>query len=242
MSASKRPRAVILGAGFGGLWAARALVGSGVDVLIIDRNNYHTFQALLYQVATAELDPEDISYPIRSILRKMPGASFAMVEVQSVDLNAKLVKTAKEDLPYDFLILAGGSVTHFFGVPGAQEHAFELKTLDQAIELRNHILCCFERAVNEKDAACRRSLLTFAIVGGGPTGVEFAGALSELIRGPIAKDYPMINLKEVQIILLEARERLLSHLPRQLGDYTYNRLDKMGVELRLGATVQTVTG
>jgi NADH dehydrogenase len=231
---------VIVGAGFGGLWAARALAGSDADVLVLDRNNYHTFHALLYQVATGELEPEEISYPVRSILRKMPNVRFGMAEVYKVDLVSRAVETSNGPIYYEFLILATGSTTQFFDVPGATEHAFELKTLDQAIGLRNHILCCLEAATGETDAERRDRLLTFAIVGGGATGVEFAGALCELIRGPIAKDYPMLGRREIKVMLLEAGDSLLPPFGERLRNYTQRRLSKMGVGVRFGAKATAV--
>ncbi len=235
------PRVVIVGAGFGGLWAARALAGAPVDILLIDRNNYHTFLPLLYQVAAAELEPEEILYPIRSVLRRLPRARFAMAEVLEIDFPARILKTADRSIPYEFLILAVGSRAHFFNIPGAAEHAFPLKTLEQGIALRNHVLRCFERAVYEGAPDRRRELLTFAIVGGGPTGVEFAGALIELIRGPLRKDYPTLELREVRVILLEALETLLVGLPERLRAYAARRLHQIGVEIRLGSHVSQVT-
>jgi len=238
----KNPRVVILGAGFGGVWAVRALAHAPLDVTLIDRNNYHTFLPLLYQVAAAELEPEDIVYPVRSILRGLPNVRFCMGEVTHVDLAARRVETNGRAVDYDFLILAPGSVTHFFGVPGAAEHAFVLKNLEQGIALRNHILCRFEHAMYEPDKARRRCLLSFAIVGGGPTGVEFAGALAELIRGPLAKDYRGLDFREVRLSLIEAAPNLLSGLPGKLCTYAKHRLQRMGVELHLGAIASEVTG
>ena len=144
--ANKRPRVVIVGAGFGGLWAARTLAGAPVDVLLIDRNNYHTFFPLLYQVAAAELDPEQIIYPVRTILRKLPNVSFAMAKVTGIDLANRYIKTEGSLFPYDYLILAMGSTSYYFGVPGAAEYTFPLKTLEHGTAIRNHILCSFERA------------------------------------------------------------------------------------------------
>ncbi len=240
MSGSNPPRVVIVGAGFGGLWAARSLARLPVDVLLVDRNNYHTFLPLLYQVAAAELEPEAIIYPVRSILRGLPNVHFAMAEVLEIDFNTRVVKISDRVIPYDFLILAIGSTFHFFGVPGAAEHAFALKTLEQGIALRSHILRCFERAVYEPVAERRRQLLTFAIVGGGPTGVEFAGALAELIRGPLRKDYSTLDFREVRVLLLEALESLLPGFPAPLRSYTFERLRWMGLEVRLGAQVSHV--
>jgi NADH dehydrogenase len=240
MTDREYPRVVIVGAGFGGLWTVRGLAGSPVDVLLVERNNYHTFPALLYQVAAAELAPGDIAYPLRSILRSLPNAQFAMGQVKGVDLDRRVVQTDDLTISYDFLVLATGSVSHFFGVPGASDYAFPLKTLQEGIALRNHILGCFERAVHEPDAERRRQLLTFAIVGGGPTAVEFAGALAELIHGPLVKDFPTLDLREVQVLLLEADESLLSTLPGPLRSYASARLRSMGVEVRLQSMVSRI--
>jgi NADH dehydrogenase len=241
MTQSKRPRVIVVGAGFGGLWAIRALRNAPVEVLLVDRRNYHTFLPLLYQVAAAELDPEEIAYPVRSILRRMPNAQFVLCEVVGIDFVARQVQTSAGLLAYDFLILAFGSRSHFFGVPGAAEHAFCLKTLEQGIVLRNHILERFERAIHELDGERRRRALTFTVVGGGTTGVEFAGALAELIHGPLAKDYPTLNVRQIRLVLLEAGDRLLPMLPERLGAYAQARLAQIGVEIRLQATARQVT-
>ena len=236
----KNPRVIVIGAGFGGLWTARLLARSPADITLIDRNNYHTFHPLLYQVASAELEPEDIAYPVRSIFhgKRM---RFLMNEVKEIDLNARLVKTPENTYPYDYLILAAGGATNFYGVPGAAEYAFQLKSLEYAITLRNHILYRFERAMCETDQAVRQRMLTFAIVGGGPTGVEFAGALSELIRGPLKNDFPTLNLHLVQVIVLEASNHLLPGMPPELQNYALKRLRHMGVDVRLETPVVKVT-
>jgi len=233
----RKPQVVIVGAGFGGLWAARALAHAPVSVVLIDRNNYHTFLPLLYQVAAAEIEPEEIVYPVRSILRSTPTVDFLLAEVRRINLATRTVETSESIVSYDYLILAAGSSAHFFGVPGAAEHAFPLKTLDDGIRLRNHILCCFEQAAKDEDAANRRRLLTFAIVGGGPTGVEYAGALAELLGGPLRADFPKLDLRDSHVVLLESANRLLPSLPAHLGKYALERLRKMGVEVRLGAAV-----
>jgi NADH dehydrogenase len=232
---------VVVGAGFGGLAAVRALARAPVDVTVIDRNNYHTFLALIYQVAAAELETTDIAYPIRSILRKMPAVSFLKAELQGIDLERRLVLTDEQTVPYDRLILATGSIPHVFGVEGAAEYTFPLTSLEHAVDLRNHILCCFERAVHEPDPEQRRQILTFVIVGGGPTGVEFAGVLGELIHGPFKRDYPALNFEDVHIILIEAVDSLLSFLPEKLGRYTADRLRKRSVDVRLKTMVDRVT-
>ncbi len=241
MTIRGRPRVAIVGAGFGGLWAARSLARSPVEVLLIDRQNYHCFLPLLYQVAAAELEPEEIAYPVRSILWKLPNARFVLADVKGVDLTHRVLETDGPVIPYDFLILATGSVSHFFGVPGADEHAFPLKTLEQGVALRTQILRCFERAAFETELGRRRRMLTFAIVGGGPTGVEFAGALAELIYGPFVRDYSMLDFQEVRIVLLEAMDGLLPGLPERLRGYALARLRRMGVEVRLQATVGQIT-
>lgn len=242
MNPDHRPRVVIVGAGFGGLWAARTLAHAPVEVLLLDCNNYHTFLPLLYQVAAAELEPEEIACPVRSIVRNLPNARFCMAEVKELDFAARVAKTTERVIPYDFLILGIGSTAHFFQVPGAAEYAFPLKTLEQGVVLRNHILRCFERAAQEPDAERRQPLLTFAILGGGPTGVEFAGALAELIRGPLMRDYRrMLNLREVRVILLEAANSLLAGFPEPLRGYALARLRQMGVDVHLQAMVNRIT-
>lgn len=240
MSNGERPQVVIVGVGFGGLWALRTLAREAVDVVLIDRNNYHTFLPLLYQVAAAEIEPEAIAYPVRSLLRKTHNVRFVMADVQGVNWNARSVKADGFAIPYDFLVLAMGSTSHFFGVPGAAEHAFPLRTMSQGIALRNHILCCFERAASEADPERRRHLLTFTVVGGGPTGVEFAGALAELVYGPLRRDYPALDFNAGRIITLEAVDSLLPGLPAKLGNYALQRLQSMGVQVRLGARVNEV--
>ena len=241
MGNGERARVVIVGAGFGGLWALRTLERASVDVVLIDRNNYHTFLPLLYQVAAAEIGPEEIAYPIRNLLRRQRNAAFLMADVEGVDWEARLVKTHSSTILYDFLILAIGSTAHFFGVPGAAAHGFPIRTMKQAIVLRNHILHCFEKAVHEPGRNGQQQLLTFTIVGGGPTGVEFAGALAELIHGSLRKDYPTLDFDAARILLLEAADTLLPVLPAKLRAYAFQRLQHMGVDVRLGATVSEVT-
>ena len=234
---------VVAGGGFAGLGASRALGRAGFDVTVIDQDNYHTFLPLLYQVAAAELEPEAIAYPLRHILRKDPRVSFTMAEVNGLDADAHVLKTSRGDVSYEYLVLALGSVTRYFDIPGAEQYAFPLKAVDQGIVLRNHILCCFERAEGERDEQTRRKLLTFVTVGGGATGVEFTGALAELVRGPLVKDYRNLDYhRDVHLVLLEGGKQLLSGLPSKLQDYTLRRLEKMGVNVRLGARVTRVTG
>lgn len=230
-------RVVVLGAGFAGLWAAKSLANTSANVIVADIQNYHLFVPLLYQVAAAELDPEEIVYPIRNIFRKASNVDFIMGRATKVDPINRTVRISNQEIPYDFLVLAMGSSSNFFSVPGANDFAFPLKTLEQAISLRNHILRCFERAEWESDSRKRQQLLTFAIVGGGRTGVEFAGSLVELIRGPLRKDYQNISTDEPRVILCQSRERLIPDLPEALSSYALKRLSKMGVEVKLQARV-----
>ncbi len=238
---NKKPKVVIIGAGFGGLWAARTLAHQPVDVVVIDRNNYHTFLALLYQVAAAELDAEDIAYPVRSVFWNIPNINFMLAHARLIDLQNKRVETDGETVDYDYLIIGTGSITSTFGVPGVAEHAYFLKTLEEAVALKNHIICCFEAASRETDQTKRKALLTFVIVGGGATGVEYSGALAELVHGPLVKDYPGIDFSEVRIILLEAAGHLVSPMPASLRDYTAGQLRHMGVDVRLKTSVAEVT-
>ena len=236
----RRLRVVIIGSGFGGMQAAQSLAGAEVEVILIDRNNYHTFVPLLYQVAAAELEPTQIAYPIRTILRRAPNVHFLMAEVKQINFEARLVETDGATISYDYLLLATGSQTQFFGVPGAAAHALPMRNLQQAIALRNQILACFEQAMREPDFSQRQQLLTFVIVGGGATGVELAGALVELIRGPFRRDYPRLDRRQVKIILLQSGHRLLPDLPRQLGDYTFRKLRRIGVHVQLQSRVSQV--
>ena len=231
---------LILGAGFGGVWAAEALAKQPAQVLILDKNNYHTFLPLLYQVAAAELEPERIAQPVRSIIRQRNNVRFALQEVVGVDLAAQTIQTAVgQTLAYDYLLIALGSTNHYFGIPGAAEHSFTLKSVEEGIALRNHILRCVEKAARETDTAVRRQLLTFVIIGGGPTGVEYAGALSELLYQPLDKDFPELDLRhEAKVVLVEAADGLLRGIGG--GDYALQRLQRMGVDVRLNTQVSEI--
>jgi len=241
VSNEKRPRVVIVGAGFGGLSALKALANKDANVLLVDRNNYHTFLALLYQVAAAELEPAQIAHPVRTILRKMRNVRFGMTEVQRVDLARKVIETDIRDIPYDYLILSPGSVTNYYGVAGAAENTFPLKSMDNAIRLRNHILECLELAVRDPDPDRKQRLMNLVIVGGGATGVEMAGALAELLRGPLSRDYPNLDFGKAQVVILEATDKLLPGFPDPLQEYAADRLRRMGVDVRFNAAVARVT-
>lgn len=233
------PRVVIVGAGFAGLWVAQGLRHEALDVTLLDRNNFHTFYPLLYQVAAAELGPTDIAYPVRSILRE-GCVRFRMADVRRVDLDGRVIHTSEGPVPYDALVLAMGSVPAFFGVEGAEEHAFPLRDMNHALPLRREVLSRFEKASFEPDPDRRRALLTFVIVGGGPTGVEYAGALAELIHGPLLKDYPIIPRDEVRIVLLEGADRILLSMDERLGRYAHDRLEARRVEVQLHTMVTRI--
>ncbi len=234
-----RPRVVIVGAGFGGMQAAQSLAGSDADVTLIDRNNYNTFVPLLYQVAAAQVEPETVAYPLRTILRHRTGLRFLQADVTGVDLERQTVETDGPVVPYDYLILATGSRTQFLGIPGAMENAFPLRTLAQAVALRNQIFYCFERAAQTPDPERRQELLTFAIVGGGPTGVEMAGALAEL-KQALRRDYANLDVSTVRIVLVHSGDRLLPGWPARSGRYAARKLQRLGVEIQLQARVDRV--
>jgi len=240
---SKRSKIVILGAGFGGLFAARRLVSANVDILLIDRNNYHTFTPLLYQVATAALDPSEIAYPVRTIFRDTQNLRFLLGQVTAIDQAQRSVtiqageRTVIE--PYDYLIVATGSVPNYFGNDAFVDHAFELRTLHDSIRLRNHVLNLFERATWEKDDATRRALLTIVVVGGGPTGIETAGAVYELYNHVLAKEYAQGTL-HTRVILVEQSDTLLGPYPERLQQSARQQLESLGVDVLLGRRLVAV--
>jgi NADH:ubiquinone reductase (H+-translocating) len=240
-----RPQVVIVGAGFGGLYAARGLAGKPIDVLVIDRNNYHTFLPLLYQVATAGLEPEEIAAPVRAIVRRARNIKFQLGEVTQIDPAQQTISVRSDSneqvLHYDYLVLSPGSVTSFFGLSEVESRAHGLKSLSEAISLRNHVLTMFERAASEPDPAVRAALMTFVVVGGGPTGIEMSGALSELFRDVLRKDYPSLNFSEARVILLEAIDRLLAPFPSLLQQSAKRQLERVGVEVRLNTAVANAT-
>ncbi|MCC6612487.1 MAG: NAD(P)/FAD-dependent oxidoreductase [Anaerolineae bacterium] len=239
---TQRPRIVIVGAGFGGLHAAQALAGKDVDVLLIDRQNYHTFTPLLYQVATCALDPSDIAYPIRQIFSRKRNIHVLMGEVEQIDSDARTLTIQLEDRaiqePYDYLIVAAGSVTNYFGNEAVEANGFPLKDLNDAIFLRNHILQQFETAVRREDEAERRALTTLVVVGGGPTGLETAGALHELYNDVLKNDFP--ELERAQVILIEATKTLLTPYPEKLQDSARDQLASLGVRVILNTSVTDV--
>jgi NADH dehydrogenase len=237
-----RPRVVIVGAGFGGLRAARALSAAPVDVLLLDQHNYHLFQPLLYQVAVAALPPNEIAYPVRSILRRQRNLEFRVATVTGFDLARRLVLTSRGEVPYDQLIVASGAATNFFGLADVARHGFELKDLKSALRLRNHLMRRFEDAIAATDPARRAQLLTIAVVGGGPTGVEVAGAVSELLRRVLARDYRGIPPEQITVILLEAGNRVLAAMSERLSQAAVSSLAGLGVEVRFSSSVAAFDG
>jgi len=236
------PHVVIVGAGFAGIHAARELAEAPVRVTLIDRNNYHLFQPLLYQVATSGLAPDEIVYPVRPIFRRQKNLTFQMSRVTGVNLAQKQLQHTFGTLDYDYLILAVGGQTNYFGIDSVSKHGFGLKDLADATRLRNHLLKQFEQAMKEHDPEKRREMLTFVVVGGGPTGVECAGAISELVRMVLRKDFPALNLEDVRVILLEATGQLLAAMPKDLGEFTTRVLRKKHVEVRFNTVVSDYDG
>ena len=234
-----RPRVVIVGAGFGGLSAARRLEGLPVEVLVLNRANYHLFTPLLYQVATGGLTAEQIAHPVRHILRSFTTVSVRVTTVIGVRLAERVVETDTGDVPYDYLVLAAGSATNFFGLDASA--AGQLKDLPDALAVRERVLAQVERAASEPDAERRRALLTFVVVGGGPTGVEMAGALTELLRLALPRDFPTTDLSVARVILLEAADTVLAPFPPRLRRWALRSLARKGVDVRLGATVARIT-
>lgn len=228
---------MIVGGGFGGLACAKKLAGEPVDVTLVDSRDYHLFTPLLYQVAVALLNPADIAYPFRSVLRGARNVRFHQATVSALDLEQKLVRTgAGRDLPYDYLVLATGSTSDYFGNAALAETTLGMKTLAQAQRLRNHVLACLEHAAQATDETERRGYLTFVVVGGGPTGVEYAGALGEL-RKLVRREYPEFPSSQFRIVVVEGAPRLLPAFPEKLARYAQKILERRGVEVKTGAVI-----
>jgi NADH:ubiquinone reductase (H+-translocating) len=242
MSSKNQAHVVIIGAGFGGLRAAKALAGKSVTASLIDRNNYHLFQPLLYQVATSTLSSDEIAYPIRATLRGSRNVAFRLGEIRHIDLEKHCVTLDSGDLFYSELILAVGGETNYYGISGLEDTAFGLKDLQDATRLRNHILMQFEKAAVAPDPAARKSHLTFVVVGGGPTGIECAGAIIELIRTVMHKDYPEMRSSDVSVVLLEAMDKMLSSMPDELGQWTLEKLRRKHIDVRFKAVVSSYDG
>jgi NADH:quinone reductase (non-electrogenic) len=239
--ASQRPHVLILGGGFGGLYAAKALAKAPVRVTVVDRRNHHLFQPMLYQVATAGLNPSDIASPIRSILRDSKNTEVLLAEASGVDLGARQVRFSDGTFqPYDYLIVATGARHSYFGHDEWEPLAPGLKSLEDALEIRRRVLLAFERAERETDAVRRHAFLTFVVVGGGPTGVEMAGAVAEIRRYALRRDFRHIDPAEATVLLLEGGPRLLPSYPPSLSDEAKHELRRLGVEVRTETLVTDI--
>lgn len=239
---SKKPRVVIIGAGFGGLAAARDLRSTPVRVTVVDRTNHHLFQPLLYQVAMAGLAPGEIACPIRSILRDQQNTEVVLAEVKSLDLDEKTLQTSIGTINFDYLVIAAGAQTNFYGHADWAEYAVGLKDLDDALEIRRRTLLAFEEAERESNLERQKQLLTFVVIGAGPTGVELAGSLAEIARFALAKDFRRINPKSARVILLEGLPKVLPPFVDELSTKARDELIRMGVEVRVGVKVQSIDG
>jgi NADH dehydrogenase len=231
---AQKPHVVIVGSGFGGLEAAKKLARGNVRVTVIDRTNYHLFQPLLYQVATAALSPADIAAPVRGVLSKFENVDVILAEVQSINVNARKVKMVDGELDYDYLILATGARHSYFGHPEWERIAPGLKSLEDAVEIRRRILLAFEYAEKISDEAARKAAMTFVIIGGGPTGVEMAGAIAEIARYTLAKDFRHIDPSQARVILVEGEPKVLASFPEDLRDSAMKQLADLGIEVRTG--------
>ena len=234
---TRRPRVVIIGGGFAGLAAAHALAGAAADVVLIDRRNYHVFQPLLYQVATAALSPADIASPIRGILSRQGNATVLLGEVSGIDRAARLVRVGEREVPYDYLVVATGARHSYVGHSGWEQTAPGLKTVEDAVAIRSRILLALEQAEATDDEAERRRLMTFVVVGAGPTGVELAGVIAELVHATLASDFRRIDPTMARIVLVEASIRVLPTFAKVLSSIARRSLQGLGVELRLGVPV-----
>lgn len=240
-TAVNKPHVVIVGAGFGGLQAAKRLGCENVRITVLDRTNYHLFQPLLYQVAAAALSPADIAAPIRAVLRKCHNVEVILANVQSVDVQGKKITTSDSEIGYDFLILATGARHSYFGHDDWEKLAPGLKSLEDAIEVRRRLLMAFEYAEKLTDESARRAAMTFMIIGGGPTGVEMAGAIAEIARYTLAKDFRHIDPSTARVVLVEGDSRLLSAFPEDLSANAMKQLVDLGVEVRTGVHATNLT-
>ncbi len=239
---SNKPRIIIVGGGFGGLLLAKKLSGSNYQVVLIDRHNYHTFQPLLYQVATGGLESGSIAHPLRRLLKNHPNVYFRMAELHSVEPENKTISTSIGEIPYDYLVLATGSKTNFFGNKETEEHAMRLKTIPQALDLRSLILQNLEQALLDTEIGSRERNMNFLVVGGGPTGVETAGALGELKNHVLPKDYPELDIRRMQIHLIEAGPRVLAGMSDHASEKALKFLQELDVNVWLNTQLMGYDG
>jgi NADH dehydrogenase len=243
LAADSRPHVVIIGGGFGGLTAAQSLKHAPVRVTLVDKANHHVFQPLLYQVATAGLSPSEIASPIRSILHKQKNTRVLLATVTGINLDTKTISLGEQelgDMHYDYLILATGAQNNYFGNDDWARYSLGLKDLDDAIVIRSRVLLAFEEAERSPDSSRREQLLTFVVIGGGPTGVEMAGALSELSRFALARDFRVINPRSTRIVLVEMAGRILAGFPESLSASAVRQLEELGVQVRTGVRVTAI--
>lgn len=240
MDNPRTPHVLILGGGFGGLWATRALADAPVRVTLVDRTNHHLFQPLLYQVATAGLSAPDIAAPLRHILRKQKNVTVRLDEALAIDLAARRVTLAEGAVDYDYLLVATGATHAYFGKDEWAEHAPGLKTLDDALAIRRRVLSAFEAAEREDDAERRRHWLNFVVIGGGPTGVELAGTLAEIARHTLPREFRRADVRKARVHLVEAGPRVLATMPPELSEKTRQQLQRLGVEVHTGQPVTAI--
>lgn len=239
-----KKKLVIIGGGFGGMNLAKKIDKNKWDVLVVDKNNYHSFAPLFYQVASSSLEPAGITFPLRREMRRgrMHGCLYTMGTVSTIDVQRKEITTEFETIPYDSLVIAAGATNNFFGIEGLEENVYTIKSTAESIKTRNAILYNMERACQCTDPDERRRLLTFAVVGGGPTGVEIAGALGEMKRWIIAREYPQLNRDEVRVVLYEGTDRLLRTMSEKSSANAYKDLGELMVDVRLGKTMKSYDG
>jgi NADH:ubiquinone reductase (H+-translocating) len=240
MTPDSRPTVVVVGAGFGGLAVVKSLRRAPVQTALVDQNNYHLFAPLLYQVATALLDPSEIATPVRAIVGPIANAEFHLGRVEEIDLEARTVTTGDENIAYDYLVVATGSRTNFFGNPNLKARSVGLKDMDDALSMRSRVLELFEKAKWETDESRHKRLLTFVVVGGGPTGIETAGALIELIHFNLRKDFKEMDLSEVEVRLVEGSDHLLGPFHPRLQESAIRTLERKGVRVQLETRVRDV--
>lgn len=236
------PRVVIVGGGFGGITLAKSLRHKDVQVVLIDKNNYHTFQPLLYQVATAGLEPDSIAYPIRKLFEKQPNLFFRLAEAKHIDADKNILETSIGPIGFDYLVIASGSDTNFFGLKEVEKAAMTMKSVSEALDLRSYILQNFENALLTSDLEEQNSYMNFVLVGAGPTGVELAGALAELKKHVLPKDYPDLDLRRMQINLVEAADKVLPPMSPEASKKAQKYLQNLGVNVWLNTAVENYDG